>query len=423
MIQPGLERIGALLKNVHFPWKAIHVAGTNGKGSICASTSALLTRRNIKNGRFTSPHIIDRWDCITVNDKPVGELRFKTVERHFIQLSERENINASPFEILTASAFQIFNDSNIDVGVVEVGMGGKLDATNILNNQVVSVISKIAHDHQSFLGHTLQEIAKHKAGILRPSIPYILNPRNDISVRLAVDDVAKEVGAGPLIDLGSEQLRTSLYSTPDWVKAVSGMSTIQRDNLALAYSAFFTALTSMKESTSKAPKLLIGVTRKGLPGRYQMQKFTRMLGAFREILVDGAHNRDAAKALDDYVSKKLRQRDNIIDGDAPRMVPVTWVIAMSEGKQVIPFLQALLRPGDMIVTTTFGPVDGMPWVKPMKPNSILKAAKNIIPDILGLCNNTPEVYRAVATAKYLTEGRNPIVVTGSLYLVGDLLRD
>jgi folylpolyglutamate synthase/dihydrofolate synthase len=104
----------------------------------------------------------------------VSEREFLKVEDHYKRLNERNQINASEFELLTATAFTLFNENKVDVGIIEVGMGGKLDATNILNNQVVSVISKVARDHENFLGNTLEEIASHKAGILRPNVPFIV---------------------------------------------------------------------------------------------------------------------------------------------------------------------------------------------------------------------------------------------------------
>ncbi|KAF2793562.1 Mur ligase, partial [Melanomma pulvis-pyrius CBS 109.77] len=425
MIQPGLERIGLLLKDVHFPWKAIHVAGTNGKGSICAYASTLLSRRAIRCGRFTSPHVIDRWDCIAINDKTVDEAKFRTVEKHFLSLNQRENIGASEFEVLTATAFQLFNDEKVEVGVVEVGMGGRLDATNILNNQVVSVISKIAREHQNFLGNTLEEIAHHKAGILRPNVPYVVNPINEWNVHDVISQYAKEIGAGPLIHGDTEDLQRHLYASVYWHKFAGALEAFRRDNAVLAYLAVVEALKSMGQSTQKVREMLPGIRNKQFPGRFQSLTVDAVFGEHhRVILVDGAHNTDAALALKEHVGHNLRisnsnlEKQNRISRDRP----VTWVVAMSDGKDALDYLSVLLEPGDNIVTTSFGPVDGMPWVKPMNSNDLLQVARKACPGITGLSIPVDGPFRALCAAKYLTDHDNPIVVTGSLYLVGDLLR-
>ncbi|KAF2872581.1 hypothetical protein BDV95DRAFT_570121 [Massariosphaeria phaeospora] len=427
MIQPGLERIGLLLKHVQFPWKSIHVAGTNGKGSICLLASTFLRRKNIPVGTFTSPYTIDRWDCISINGEPVKEHNFRRVENHFKILNERDKINASEFEILTATAFEMFNNAKIKVGVVEVGMGGKLDATNILNNQVVSVISKIAHDHQSFLGTTLPAIAHHKAGILRPSVPYIVNPVNEFAVQDVIDAHAKEIGAGPRLSVDTPSLRQELFSTIYWQKFAEGKMPWQRDNAVLAYLAVRKYCEVTNESTARLREMLSKMNKLTLPGRQQMQTVPPVFGNPRaRILVDGAHNRDASEALSSYVFKhfRARRRNSNTVHYPENGWPITWVVAMSEGRDPRSFLFPLLQPGDNIIATTFGPVDGMPWVKPMDPQAILKAAKECTFPITRLCIPVRGAMRALCAAKYLAkEEETVIVLTGSLYFVSELLRE
>ncbi|KAI8934000.1 hypothetical protein NX059_008771 [Plenodomus lindquistii] len=425
MIQPGLQRISQLLKNVDFPWKAIHVAGTNGKGSVCHYASSLLTNKQIKCGKFTSPHLVDRWDCISINNQPVDENFFKRVEKHFIRRNLQENINASPFEILTATAFQIFNVKNVEIGVIEVGMGGKLDATNILQNQHISVITKIARDHEAFLGNTLAQIALHKAGILRPNIPYIVSPSNPWNVHNVIDEYAEEIGAGPRLTGDAPELQR-LYSSSGWVQFASRLQPFQRDNAVLAMVAATEACKSLKFADQIANKLWIF----GKEPNHGRCEEVHVLAVFghganpgRRILVDGAHNPDAAIALNEHVD--VHQRQRTIKGQRPRKSgwPVTWVLAMTEGKDARRYLQYLLRPGDNVITTSFGPVDGMPWVKPMDPKELLDIAQSVEPGIFGLHIPQAEPLRALCAAKHLVKGEQPIVLTGSLYFVGDLHRE
>ncbi|KAF2127092.1 Mur ligase, partial [Dothidotthia symphoricarpi CBS 119687] len=429
-IQPGLERIAQLVKGVTYPWNSIHVAGTNGKGSICHYASSLLTQRHIRCGKFTSPHLVDRWDCISVNNKTVQEAHFREVEKHYIQLDQTRKINASPFEILTATAFHIFNDEKVQIGVIEVGMGGKLDATNILDNQVISVISKIARDHEKFLGGSLGEITMHKAGILRPQVPFVVNPVNEWHVQDVVDEYAKEIGAGPRLRVDDPEINSMLYPWEEWHRFASQLRPFQKDNVVLAVIAVRQALESINESTNITKLRRLLPTIPPNPGRIQKVRVPPVFGTpnksekpERHILVDGAHNRDAAYALNGYVDKFERRK--LIRGEMPPKDgwPVTWVLAMGQDRVPRKFLEIILQPGDSVVTTKFGPVDGMPWVTPKDPQDLLQSACAIRPNITGVCVPSVGALRAVTTAKYLTQERHPIVLTGSLYLVGQFFRE
>jgi folylpolyglutamate synthase len=357
------------------------------------------------------------------------------VEKHYTELSLREGISASPFEILTATAFHIFNEERVQVGVVEVGMGGKLDATNILNNQAISVISKIARDHQNFLGDTLEEIALHKAGILRPDVPYILNPRNERNVEHVIDEYAKEIGAGPRLSCDSPDLNKSLFSKQHWQRFSEPLRPFPRDNPVLAIIAVKTAMESMgfEFRPTSIGQILWNSRMRANPGRLELITVQPVFGdpykeggdkKGRSILLDGAHNPDAATVLNDYVQNIQRQSKSFGKTEVPRHGwPVTWVLAMTEGKDAHQYLERLLRPGDNVITTTFGPVDGMPWVKPMDPKRLLDIAESVQPSITGLAMPKDGVLRALCAAKYLTEEEQPIVLTGSLYLVGDFHRE
>lgn len=339
---------------------------------------------------------------------------------------------------MTATAFQLFNDYNMEYGVVEVGMGGKLDATNILNNQVVSVISKISHDHHAFLGNTLEEIARHKAGILKPGVPYIINPANEDKVRNVIEEVAKEVGAGPVIHTDTTEMKTRLFASDMWGEFARGRTAAQQDNAVLAFLAVKEVLenhpdTPELDRIDSIRKLLPDLENKTFPGRYQRVSAESVFGAKddgyfgKEVLIDGAHNPDAAEALSLYVGEYFRKDYNKIPpkGYDPRTGwPVTWVMAMTEGKQVDQVLAKLIRDGDNVVITTFGPVDGMPWVKPMDPKDVLSAVEKLHRNnVTAIAMLERGAHRALIAAKYLAAPSVPIVLTGSLYLVGEFLRE
>jgi folylpolyglutamate synthase/dihydrofolate synthase len=400
MIELGLGRMTRLIRHTPQPWKAIHVAGTNGKGTICAYLSAMLHASGVRCGRFTSPHLVDRWDCITIDEQTVRESQFLDAEDVVKHRDKAEGIGASEFELLTTTAFEIFAREKVEMGVIEVGLGGRLDATNILENKAVTVISKIGLDHQSFLGNTIEAIARQKAGIMRPGIPCVVDKSNPPSVRKVIEDYAKEIGSDVVLSSTESAFLDEL--------AEEDFEPHQWENLACAYTAFHLAYT---ESNSPLHRLLPAVQNLQWPGRLQVTDIRSLTGRRETVLLDGAHNAQSAEVLGAYVDRKLRSTSS----------RVTWVFAASGGKKLESLLKPLLRPGDCISAVEFGPVDGMPWVKATDSQEILDAAVTI-----GL--EPSQQYNAgnglSAALRWATEAAagGPLVIAGSLYLVSDISR-
>jgi folylpolyglutamate synthase/dihydrofolate synthase len=400
MIELGLGRIARLVKYTPQTWKAIHVAGTNGKGSICAYLSAMLHASGVRVGRFTSPHLVDRWDCITINEVPVRESVFMEAEELVKRRNIQASIGASEFELLTATAFEIFSREKIEMGVVEVGLGGRLDATNVLENKVATVISKLGFDHQSFLGNTIEEIAFQKGGIMRAGVPCVVDQSNSPAVRKVLEDHAKEVGTDIIFSSTDSSFLDALPK--------EDFEPHQFENLACAYTAFHLAYTKLN---SPLHRLLPAVQNVSWPGRLQRIDIRSLTGRNESVLLDGAHNTQSAEVLGSYVDHRLRRQD----------VGVTWVLAASHGKEIHQILKPLLRPNDCVAAVEFGPVDGMPWVKSMDPENILSAASSCGLDTARLYNAGDSIPSALRwAAEVAAEG--PLAVVGSLYLVSDVLR-
>jgi folylpolyglutamate synthase/dihydrofolate synthase len=400
MIELGLGRISRLLKHTPQPWTAIHVAGTNGKGSICAYLSAMLHASGVRSGRFTSPHLIDRWDCITINEQIVQESVFREAEDLVLRRNQTKEIGASKFELLTATAFEVFAKEKIEMGVIEVGLGGRLDATNVMENKAVTVISKIGLDHQSFLGNTIEEIAREKAGIMRPGVPCVLDKSNPPTVHKVVEDYAKEIRTDVILS-STESSFLDRLSEKDFEPH-------QWENLACAYTAFHLAYTKLE---SPLHRLLPAIQNINWPGRLQTVDVRSVTGRSDTVLLDGAHNVQSAEVLGSYVDRRLRKSTN----------KVTWVLAASQGKELEGILKLLLHPGDCVAAVRFGPVDGMPWVEPMAPQDILAAASASGVDATQLYNAEATLSGALRWAATVANG-GPIVISGSLYLVSDVLR-
>ncbi|KAI1344731.1 Mur ligase [Xylariaceae sp. FL0016] len=436
MIELGLQRMSTLLKHTQLPFKAFHVAGTNGKGSICAYLSAMLRAGGLTCGTFTSPYLIDRWDCINIDGHPVDRGNFETTEKQIQQRAHDCHVQPTEFELLTATAFEIFRRQQVEVAVIEVGLGGRLDATNALRQKAATIISKIGLDHQAFLGNTLEEIAYEKAGILLPGVPCIVDSTNPQSVLDVVQKRANELGVSiTLADSRSDNFATKYnHDFPN------RMQPHQLQNLACAYEALRQvypngldlqvpkAKTQQNADIQKPLGQGFGLRHAGeedkeyqmlssaihgvsWPGRLQQLSIKPIFGREADVLLDGAHNAQSAQVLSWFVNEKLRSDHQ----------PVTWVLAASAGKDLGEILRILLREGDSIAAVEFGPVDGMPWVKPMDSSMVLKIASESGAMLSQQHSAGRDITSALSWATQ-TSHEGPLVIAGSLYLVSDVLR-
>jgi folylpolyglutamate synthase/dihydrofolate synthase len=484
MIELGLSRVFRLLAKTPLPWRAIHVAGTNGKGSICAYISAMLTAYNnsqlrvetgkppLKHGRFTSPHLIDRWDCITIDEKTVSESTFNSVQAKVLQRNKVDNIQATEFELLTATAFEIFTLEKVDIGLVEVGMGGRLDATNILGQlsefdhldephlhrpkPLVTAISTIALDHQAFLGSTLLDIATQKAGIIKPGVPLVLAP-NDPAVTKHIESLALQAGVTQILHakdtagfatttttttLDATQTRQqngAMAFTITWLalKQLSRLASPPTTQAACGSSTLHTQISTSSQShlasTLRAiPKTLTW------PGRLQDLSLQTLTNYNPTVLVDGAHNAESATVLANTVAaRRTTTHSN-------HRRPVVWVLAASQGKDMASMFTLLFAGSrtsrHVVVATEFGAVDGMPWVCAARAQEVRDTALRVLgaegkdaegKDAEGKDDegNNPVVLTeslvgvALERASRIAEEMDALlVVAGSLYLVGDVLR-
>ncbi|KAK5724557.1 folylpolyglutamate synthase [Elasticomyces elasticus] len=474
MIELGLQRISRLLARTPLPWRAVHVAGTNGKGSICAYISSMLETYNsseyrpytgfstLMHARFTSPHLIDRWDCITINQQTVSHQLFTRVENAVHQRNHLEDIKASEFELLTATAFKIFTEEKVDIAVVEVGMGGRLDATNIIGQTedpshpeyidgqafrpppLVTAISKIGLDHQAFLGDTLSEIAREKAGIFKPGVPAIYDLSNDHEVLTALEDQSDYLETLNVTHLETpfqflEAETRHAYFADELASKIAeaGISAYipnhTKRNMSVAFRATWIALQQLGRLPSNhnsrsqresallerlANTMIENAARNArFPGRLQDLSIEHLIGRKQDVLLDGAHNAQSAEVL----AAAVDRRRTAHQGHAE--LGVTWVLACSSTKDVDEILRILLRPGDVVYAAEFGPVDGMPWVEPMSSDTIVNAVMSLAGSIPRIeahaCGR--DLQSALQKASDGAQG-GPMVVAGSLYLVGDVLR-
>ncbi|KAJ5570483.1 uncharacterized protein N7459_009913 [Penicillium hispanicum] len=407
MIELGLSRVSRLLQQTPLSWKAIHIAGTNGKGSISAYLSHLLSTEGVRCGRFTSPHLIDRWDCITIGERVVQESLFRQIEDQVKLRDQTLGIGASEFELLTATAFEIFNHERVEVGVVEVGMGGRLDATNILSDVLVSVIAKIGMDHQAFLGSTIEEIAREKAGILKSGVPCVVDNTNTASVIETLSNRVRELGVEATF-ISPEEAGEQLPPLADLFRELD-LEHHQKENMCCAIAALRLALPKVRPGAD-AFSLVPHLADVKWPGRLETLSLQPLVPRDEAVLLDGAHNPQSADVLGLYVDRKLR----------PQSANVTWVIAASSGKDLAGVFRSIIKPGDNVATVEFGLVDGMPWVMPTNAAELASTISSI-PEIGRVGSFEGDLFPGIKWASEVAQG-GPLVIAGSLYLISDVHR-
>lgn len=271
-INLGLERISAILELMGNPQdklKCIHVAGTNGKGSVCAFISTILTEAGFKTGLFTSPHLFRYTERIKIDEKEIPTDIFAQKIFKINELSEKNNIHLTEFEILTAVMFEYFAENNVDYAVVEVGLGGKYDSTNVIKNPLCSVITTIDLDHTERLGDTIEKIAEEKSGIIKPNCLVVVDKNNKGF------EVVKSHTQKDLLNLAK------IYKYEN----VSLKGDYQKENLNLALTTVELLLPDLdKNIIQKALKHVVH------HGRFEYFED-------KKILIDGGHNPNGIKVL------------------------------------------------------------------------------------------------------------------------------
>jgi len=274
-ISLGLERISAILKLLDNPQdnlKCIHVAGTNGKGSVCSIIASILNKAGKKVGLYTSPHIFKYTERIQICNNSISDSIFAQYVFKISELADKNNINLTEFELLTAVMFKYFADEKVDIAVLETGLGGRFDATNVIKRHLCSIITHIDYDHTERLGNTLDKIAYEKAGIMKPNCPCIVCEGREVYY-----DAANESDA--LLEI------ISPFVAPDMMKNLTLKGCYQQENLSLALAAIEKCFP---EITSK--QIEEGLKNVQHPFRFQyFEKYN--------LIIDGAHNPNGIKSL------------------------------------------------------------------------------------------------------------------------------
>ncbi len=398
-IHLGLERIEALLTLLGNPerrFKSIHVTGTNGKGSTCAMLEAILRSAGLKTALYTSPHLVSYTERMIFDGAEVGEPDFAaaiTAARGAVETMQARGLeHPTEFEVLTAAAFWLFAEKKVDYAVVEVGLGGLLDSTNVIRPELC-VITNISLEHTDRCGATLEAIAAVKAGIIKPGVPLVTGAED---AALEVIEKVAAANGSEILRLGREILLGERTAAQELELTLSGekwpplrlalLGEHQRKNGALVVAA--AALLGAKDAAIGQAAIAAGLAAARWPGRFER------VGA--NIIIDGAHNPAGAACL--------RENLDLYEAEKERV----FLLGILADKDMAGIVRNLIRPEDRVVVV---PPASYRAAMPEELASLIEAREVLCCD---------KIAKGLAEAKRLAGDNALICVAGSLYLVGEV---
>ncbi len=380
-IRPGLQRTRSLLDSLGSPDRSVRsvlVGGTNGKGSTAAALSAILTAAGVRTGLYTSPHLVRVTERVRVGDADIGEALLDEVLSLVAAVAGPGERGPTYFEALTVAALELFRRARVEVAVLEVGIGGRLDATNVVEPEV-SVLTNVGPDHLEILGPSLGDVAREKAGIFRRGQPALVGAEGTPpDARAMLHAEAARLGAR-LVEVPASDRWSGVFPLP---------GAHQRQNVALAVAAA-RWLAPLEEAV-----ITRGLSKARWRGR--LQRVAR--AGRRTLILDGAHNPAGAEALAGWLdAERLSGRIDLLFG------------TLSDKDAAATVGPLLARARRVILTA------------PPSPRAVPPEA---LRERLGVAGAETAPSPAVALRRLDVEGPGapPVLVAGSLYLVGEVLR-
>jgi len=395
-IKLGLTKIKNILSDLGNPqnnYSCIHVAGTNGKGSVASALAFILNKTGYKVGLFTSPHLVTFNERIQINHHLISN---KSVVESYHAVNNVHHGTRKPtfFEFSTAMALYEFGKEKVDWAVIETGMGGRLDATNIIK-PAISIITNISIEHKAYLGNTIEKIAGEKGGIIKKGTPVITGAKQKNATNVLKNIAAKK--KAPFYLLGeSFKTRKNKDGTftyygmekvwPDMKTGMSGVHQIENAALVLAACEVLGGKIDLPVEHMRA-----GLFQNKWPGRLEV------VSSSPYIILDGAHNLDAARALSKFLSKEFHGRK------------ITIITGMLDDKPYPAMLKSILSVCRRAIFTK--PVIN----RALEPEILYEASKGIIKNTKII----PSIKEAIDYAVKTASKDEVICITGSLYVVGE----
>lgn len=406
-IKFGLDNVRTILSSLNSPHKkypSLLVGGTNGKGSVCAMLAHILSRHEFRVGLYTSPHLVRVEERIRVGRDAITSYEFcrelTALRKKIEELIESNKLLSPPtyFELLTCLAFRYFEKQKVDMAILEVGMGGRFDATNVVMPSV-SVITTVSKEHQRFLGRTLSKIAYEKAGIIKPGVPVVCGVKRG-KVQKTIRERARELGApfygvfdkkGCFLEEKAQDRYSFVYKSNSENYNFSPFLAGRHQGKNAAVALVVAEQLSKNWKRLGKEKIIKGIEEARWEGRLET------ISENPRIILDGAHNEEGAKALRSFVQEFIRK-------------PLTLVVAFKRDKEIRKLTNILFPLARKIIITRF------PYFRAADPEEIMTQSHGFKDKIV----LEPDVKRAIDNALSEAGANGCILITGSLYLAGEV---
>ncbi len=401
-IKPGLERINKFLSLISNPQKNlkfIHVAGTNGKGSVCSIISKILASSGYKTGLFISPEVVNFRERIQLNNKMISEKElvdiFNEIEPYLDKLDSKAEY-LTEFELVTALALVYFSKCKCDIVVLETGLGGRLDATNAIEKPLASVITSLSYDHVNILGNTIEKIAKEKAGIIKPEGITILSHQSFKEAIKVVEDAAKEMKNEFIyadiknVSILDSSIKGSTFSvnSEEYFLSLPGLHQVSNAHTALL------VVNVLKKYGFFAENSAVKTVLKNMkfPARFEVLKSTPT------VILDGAHNFDGMLKLKENINMYLKGKKLI------------GIMGMLKDKKYEKSISLILNSFEKIFMV---PINND---RSLQLKDIEKLSNNLSSKIIP----TSTADLAVKNSLAILQNSDALVTFGSLYLASEI---
>ncbi len=383
-----MSKILELFDNPQDKIKTIHVAGTNGKGSCCSILNSILIEQGYKTGLFTSPHLLKYNERIKINGNNISDNEFYSILILIEKTAKKNNITLTEFEIITTAAFIWFERKGVEIAIIETGLGGRLDATNIIKSPLLTIITSISLDHTDRLGNTIEEIAAEKAGIIKQNCPCVVAKTNaglNTIKLIATEKKAPLILSKNKIEIIQQRQKNitvindksyefnlcGLYQAKNLDLCVSAIDILQENSINIEEQSIIKGLNKVKHSA-----------------RFEINEKLN-------LVIDGAHNPDGASELRKALDAKYKNKK------------IKYIFATINTKDYKTTLTKLLKDEDELFLYEFKKENAVPTAEIIKHiNKNIQILKNV-KDIKTLIKKNINC-------------ETPIVITGSLYAIGEI---
>ena len=401
-IRPGLNGMDALLHflgNPHKDLKYVHVAGTNGKGSTSTAISNVLTDAGYKVGLYTSPYVTDFLERVQFCGKPIDKALFATCVKRVknaVETLEKEEVTITEFEALTASAFLCYKELQCDAVVLEVGLGGRLDATNVIETPLVNVITSLSIDHSAILGNSIEEIAFEKCGTIKVNGNVVCSLGQPESAKRVIEKTVKEKNNTLTIPCESDiNINKSdifgtefIYKNEEYFVKMPGEHQVKNMTCVIEVCNILKKHFNISDENIKS-----GISKTILPARVEIISKKPL------VILDGGHNEDGAKAFYNTVLPQLEKKDKVI-----------VIAGMMADKAVEESLKPLMLKTDVFFAVT----PDNP--RAMKAHDLAEIAIKYSKQVF----TVQSIKEAVKISYAAADENTAVLVVGSLYLAGEI---